>query len=193
MCPVPLFCILLTRTRTITKHAVAWVGSIGATRFTVPLGTWNFRNFYSNRNFCWIESGPRLTASSLLFYNTSWYFDTRRSKRIITRNLAIDFCRFPILVSWLASNSIEDVCYRLLKFNILRPQWPLMPTPVPLRRLIHQFWVWFSSIKICSISSVDETHYSYIIQSIQCRPKPDRTTSSNHAWLWESNRAWNVI
>ena len=50
-CPVPfdklvvpstLFCILLTRT--ITKHAVAWVGSVQP-ECTIPLGTWNFRNF----------------------------------------------------------------------------------------------------------------------------------------------------
>ena len=39
---VLLFCILLTRT--ITKHAVAWVRSVQS-EFTVPLGTWNFRNF----------------------------------------------------------------------------------------------------------------------------------------------------
>ena len=40
--PVPLFCILLTRT--ITKRAVAWVGT-GQPECTVPLGKWNFRNF----------------------------------------------------------------------------------------------------------------------------------------------------
>ena len=40
--PVPLFCILLTRT--ITKHAVAWVGSVQP-ECTVWLGMWNFRNF----------------------------------------------------------------------------------------------------------------------------------------------------
>ena len=40
--PVPHFCILLTRT--ITKRAEAWVGSVQP-EFTVPLGTWNFRNF----------------------------------------------------------------------------------------------------------------------------------------------------
>ena len=34
--PVPLFCILLTRT--ITKRAVAWVGSVQP-EYTVPLGT----------------------------------------------------------------------------------------------------------------------------------------------------------
>ena len=45
--PVPLFCILLART--ITKRAVAWVGSVQP-EFTVPLGTWNFRNF--KPNFC---------------------------------------------------------------------------------------------------------------------------------------------
>ena len=40
--PVPLFCILLTRT--ITKCTVAWDGSVQP-ECTVPLGTWNFRNF----------------------------------------------------------------------------------------------------------------------------------------------------
>ena len=40
--PVPLFCILLTRT--ITKRAVAWVES-EQPECTVPLNTWNFRNF----------------------------------------------------------------------------------------------------------------------------------------------------
>ena len=40
--PVPLFRILLTRT--ITKRAMAWVGSVQP-ECTAPLGTWNFRNF----------------------------------------------------------------------------------------------------------------------------------------------------
>ena len=40
--PVPLFCFLLTRT--ITKRMVAWVGSVQP-ECTIPLGTWNFRNF----------------------------------------------------------------------------------------------------------------------------------------------------
>ena len=40
--PVLLFCILLTRT--ITKCAAAWVGSVQL-EGTVPLGTWNFQNF----------------------------------------------------------------------------------------------------------------------------------------------------
>ena len=40
--PVPLFCILLQRT--ITKRAVAWVGSVEP-ECTVPLNTENFRNF----------------------------------------------------------------------------------------------------------------------------------------------------
>ena len=40
--PVPLFCILLTRT--ITKSAVAWVGSVQP-ECTFPLDTWTFRNF----------------------------------------------------------------------------------------------------------------------------------------------------
>ena len=42
MCPEPLFCSLLTRT--ITKRAVAWVGSLQP-ECTVPMSTWNFRNF----------------------------------------------------------------------------------------------------------------------------------------------------
>ena len=42
MCPVPLFCFLLTRT--ITKRALAWVGSLQQ-ECTVPMSTWNFRNF----------------------------------------------------------------------------------------------------------------------------------------------------
>ena len=40
--PAPLFCILLTRT--ITKRAVAWVGSVQS-ECTVPMSTWNLRNF----------------------------------------------------------------------------------------------------------------------------------------------------
>ena len=40
--PVPLFCILLTRT--ITKRAMGWVGSVQP-ECTVLMGTWNFRNF----------------------------------------------------------------------------------------------------------------------------------------------------
>ena len=40
--PVPLFCILLAKT--ITKRAVAWVGSVEP-ECTVPLNTENFRNF----------------------------------------------------------------------------------------------------------------------------------------------------
>ena len=40
--PVPLFCILLTRT--ISKHAVAWVGSVQP-ECTFPFGTWKIRNF----------------------------------------------------------------------------------------------------------------------------------------------------
>ena len=41
--PVPLFCILLAA-GTISKHAVAWNGSVKP-EWTVPLVTWNFRNF----------------------------------------------------------------------------------------------------------------------------------------------------
>ena len=40
--PVPLFCILLTRT--ITKRDVVWFGAVQP-KFTVPLGTWNVRTF----------------------------------------------------------------------------------------------------------------------------------------------------
>ena len=40
--PVPLLCILLTRT--ISKRAVAWVGCVQP-EFTFPFGTWNIRNF----------------------------------------------------------------------------------------------------------------------------------------------------
>ena len=53
--PVTLFCILLTRT--ITKRAVAWVGSVQP-ECTVPLSTWSFEIL--NRNFCWMESALRL-------------------------------------------------------------------------------------------------------------------------------------
>ena len=42
MCPVPLFCFLLTRTR--IKRAVAWVWTLHP-ECTVPMSTWNFRNF----------------------------------------------------------------------------------------------------------------------------------------------------
>ena len=40
--PVPLFCILPTRT--MTKRTVAWVSSVQP-KYTVPLGTWNFPTF----------------------------------------------------------------------------------------------------------------------------------------------------
>ena len=40
--PVPLFCILLTRT--ITKREVVWFGAVQP-KCTVPLGTWNVRPF----------------------------------------------------------------------------------------------------------------------------------------------------
>ena len=49
--PVPLFCILLTRT--ITKSVVAWFGSVQP-ECTVSLGTWNFRNFFKPES----ESAP---------------------------------------------------------------------------------------------------------------------------------------
>ena len=58
--PVPLFCILLTRT--ITKRAVAWDGSLQP-ECTVPLGTWNFRNF--KPEFLFNEKRPR--CANLLF------------------------------------------------------------------------------------------------------------------------------
>ena len=41
--PVPLFCIL-SLTRTITKRAEDWIGSVQP-ECIVPLGKWNFRNF----------------------------------------------------------------------------------------------------------------------------------------------------
>ena len=40
--PVPLFCILLTRT--ITKREVVWFGAVQP-KCTVPLGKWNVRTF----------------------------------------------------------------------------------------------------------------------------------------------------
>ena len=46
--PALLFCFLLLE-RTITKHAVAWVGSVQL-ECTLPLGTWNFRNFLPEMN-----------------------------------------------------------------------------------------------------------------------------------------------
>ena len=58
--PVPLLCILLTRT--ITKRAVAWDGSVQP-ECTVPLGTWNFRNF--KPEFLFNEKRPR--CANLLF------------------------------------------------------------------------------------------------------------------------------
>ena len=45
--PVPLFCILLTGT--ITKPAVAWIGSV-LQECTVSLGTRNFRKFLMKKN-----------------------------------------------------------------------------------------------------------------------------------------------
>ena len=59
---VPLFCILLTRT--ITKRAVAWDGSVQP-ECTVPLGfgRWNCRNF--KPEFLLDEKGPR--SPNLLF------------------------------------------------------------------------------------------------------------------------------
>lgn len=104
------------------------------------MGTWNFRNFTSNRNFCWIQSSPGLTASSLLFHSTSSYFDTRRSKPIITRNFAIDFYRFPMLVSWLVSNSIDNDSL-LSTFKIKYPS-----TAVASLHLF-RFVVWFISFE----------------------------------------------
>ena len=58
---VPLFCILFTRT--MTKHAVAWVGSVQP-ECTIPLGTWNFRNF--KPEFLLNGKGPRSTVNSVL-------------------------------------------------------------------------------------------------------------------------------
>ena len=45
---VPLFCIVLTRT--ITRRAVAWVGSV-QTECTVPLGTWALTEFFLNGKY----------------------------------------------------------------------------------------------------------------------------------------------
>ena len=55
--PVPLFCILLTRT--ITKCTVAWVGSVQP-ECTVLLGVWNFRNVKPE---FWLH-GKRLRATT---------------------------------------------------------------------------------------------------------------------------------
>ena len=55
--PVPLFCILLTRT--ITKCTVAWVGSVQP-ECTVLLGMWNFRNVKPE---FWLN-GKRLRATT---------------------------------------------------------------------------------------------------------------------------------
>ena len=56
--PVPLFCILLTRT--MTKRSVTWIGSVQP-ECTVPLGTWDFRNL--KPIFCWMESAPNYLSS----------------------------------------------------------------------------------------------------------------------------------
>ena len=48
--------------------------------------------------------------------------------------------------------------------------------------------VWFGSMEICFISSVDAIHYTYIIQSIQCRPKPKRAFSKLYAWVMQESR-----
>ena len=53
--PVKLFCILLTRT--ITKRAVAWAGSMQPERCTVLLGTWIFRNFKPEFLLNWKRPG----------------------------------------------------------------------------------------------------------------------------------------
>ena len=60
--PVPLFCILLTRT--ITKCTVAWVGSVQP-QCTVLCGI----SKMSNRNFGWMESASGLPPSPNLWNN----------------------------------------------------------------------------------------------------------------------------
>ena len=60
--PVPLFCILLTRT--ITKCTVAWVGSVQP-ECTVLCGI----SEMSNRNFGWMESASGLPPSPNLWNN----------------------------------------------------------------------------------------------------------------------------
>ena len=59
--PVPLFWIMLTKT--ITKRAVAWVGYVKS-EYTVPWGTWNFRNF--KPEFLLNGKRPRCYLKSLL-------------------------------------------------------------------------------------------------------------------------------
>ena len=65
--PVPLICILLTRT--ITKRPVAWVGSVQL-EYAVPLGKWYFRNFkpefllnWKRRDFWSSKANWRLRSS----------------------------------------------------------------------------------------------------------------------------------
>ena len=60
MCPVPLFCFLLTRT--ITKRAVAWVGFVQP-ECIVPL--WNFRNVEWKAPMVSEEKGRNLKATVL--------------------------------------------------------------------------------------------------------------------------------
>ena len=111
-----------------------------------------------------------LWAVSLFFQHTSSYFSCQ-SKSIITRNLAIDFF------------SISHICHLLsIKFDRQRDASTAAP-------LVVWVYVCFGSMDICFISSVDAIHYTYIIQSIQCRPKPDKRTSSKYVWARESNWA----
>ena len=65
--PVPLFCILLTRT--ITKRIVAWVRSVQP-ECTVPLGTWNFRNFKPD----FLLNGKRPNFQFLCQSRINWAF-----------------------------------------------------------------------------------------------------------------------
>ena len=44
---VPSTALLYPGLSTITKYAVPWLGSVEP-KYTVPLGTWNFRNFKTN-------------------------------------------------------------------------------------------------------------------------------------------------
>ena len=76
---VPLFRILLTRT--ITKRAVAWVGS-EQPECTVPLNTWNFRNFKTE----FLLNGKLPTFT---LYHTQWLPRGCYHDKV---NLEVHFC-----------------------------------------------------------------------------------------------------
>ena len=111
--PVPLFCILLTRT--ITKRAVAWVGS-GQPECTVPLGKWNFRNF--EPEFLLNGKRPRLP-----FSDFQRHFEHVMNKESVGKRWHRVEYRWQGLVevynSWqrLVSGSES---YKTLFFNLLR-------------------------------------------------------------------------